>query len=245
MPANENAPLVGGPKSHPERFMLPLAQSGVLRPDITNGIGNQQVGRDTQRNAYPRRIGTQVANAASKNRPTAMQLGASFLTKARNGIIGEEGYRASRYFDYANGNPTIGYGFNLNRPDARKLIEGLGYDYNKVFAGKKAITSADATSLLNYVIKEAVAHIEKVLPQNQLSKPLGDCQMLALVDLYYNGGPRLIGDNLKRFIKAGNFVAAANEIEFRSNARKRKPLNEWKSLGKRRKANAHMFRGNC
>lgn len=54
---------------------------------------------------------------------------------------------------------TIGYGFNLNRPDARSTFQKLvpGLDFDKVKEGQQNITKQQAWTLLNHDIEERVA----------------------------------------------------------------------------------------
>ena len=71
-------------------------------------------------------------------------------------------------------------------------------------------------------------------------------QWSALMSLAYNsrwknGAPTLIGPNLTRFIKAGNWEEAANEIEFRSAGGV--PPHLQKGIDHRRRLEAQLFRG--
>ena len=140
-----------------------------------------------------------------------------------------EGFRKVAYDDHtgldilegtkAKGDPTIGFGFNLARPDARKLLEDMGLDYAAVSSGRVQITRAQASALSQSAAKE----LGRVLWSTfkDLEEPLKPHQWQALMSLAYNsrvkdGMPTLIGPNLTAAIKRGDMEAAADEIRLRS-----------------------------
>jgi GH24 family phage-related lysozyme (muramidase) len=60
--------------------------------------------------------------------------------------------------------PTIGVGFNLNRPDAPSLIGSFGLDYNKVRSGQEMLTDDQVDVLYRNDIKNAMKDAKTFLP---------------------------------------------------------------------------------
>lgn len=54
-----------------------------------------------------------------------------------------EGFESKVYKD-TNGILTIGYGFNLNRKDASKMLENVGANYDKIVNGKEELSESQA-----------------------------------------------------------------------------------------------------
>ncbi len=137
----------------------------------------------------------------------------------------------------SRGHPTIGYGFNLNRPDADKLLKQVGFSKKEALQFKP-MTAEQQEDLLRLGMKDSLSYIRKTFKDT----PLAQHQLIALASLAYNSawddkGPKLIGPKLREYIKAGDLQAAANEIRNRSNVTKNKGLQ------RRREAEADMFLG--
>jgi GH24 family phage-related lysozyme (muramidase) len=137
----------------------------------------------------------------------------------------------------SQGNPTVGVGFNLDRPDADKLLKKVGTSKKELMAGG-LITKDQSQALLALGMQESLGWLRKKFADADLAQH----QWLALSSLAYNSrwtksGPTLIGPNLTRFIKAGDWASAASEIRHRSNATKNK------GLAIRREKEARMFEG--
>jgi lysozyme len=131
--------------------------------------------------------------------------------KLRKQLIKHEGKHTKAYPD-SEKVPTIGVGFNLNRPDAKKRIESIGLDYEKVKAGKQELTEQQITKFLEADIETAAADCKSVFPKfNELS----DVRQRVLVDMMFNlGQPRF--SKLKKMIanvQAAKFDAAADEMK--------------------------------
>lgn len=141
------------------------------------------------------------------------------------------------------GDPTVGVGFNLNRPDARQMMEKIGVDLDDVKAGKVRLSRSQQDRLLSETLRETNnwlrSHFKGVTLRNH--------QWVALTSLAYNSrwsksGPTLIGVKLTKAIREGDFVAAAHEIE--SNSAGGVPARLKPAIQARRAKEAMMFRGN-
>ncbi len=125
-------------------------------------------------------------------------------------VSDNEGFEPYSYQDTPT-NRSIGFGFNLNRPDARQLIENLGHNFQAVHDGSEAITRSDADSLRNHVIKEAYDIA------NEFSGGLNNLHPTAqkvIIDMAYNmGGPRLRGfKELQKALRQQDYNWAAEEM---------------------------------
>lgn len=242
-------------KDHFDNLLGGMVESGSLPPEVLiNNAGTRELANADE-----------VSVAFSQAMKTARQRGsmfdtnttpfnATFMSEARTWLGQMEGRRLVAYDDYSGqpitpgakvkGDPTIAYGFNLNRPDARAVIEGLGLDFNKVRNGEVALTDQQADFLKDVVIKENLEWLRNRFEGADLNRH----QWLALLSLTYNSrwddnGPTLIGPKLTAAIKAGDYEAAAREIEANSNAPGGRPKGIVAALGVRRKREAALFRG--
>lgn len=124
-----------------------------------------------------------------------------------------EGFRGTVYNDMM-GNPTIGYGFNLNSGIAPKVWEQAGFDPKAlplVKAGKLSISEQHGEALYRAAEKIATDDARKYVSNfNELSEP----RKAALIDLSYQlGYPRLAKfETVKKHIENGKFALAAREL---------------------------------
>ncbi|MGH9405456.1 MAG: glycoside hydrolase family protein [Terriglobia bacterium] len=95
-----------------------------------------------------------------------------------------EGSQPRAYVD-TQGHPTIGVGFNLDRPDAPGAIGGLGLDYSQVRAGAQELTSAQIQQLFAQDVNAAVVGVRERV-RNFDSLP--DAAQMVLVDMVFNLG---------------------------------------------------------
>lgn len=144
----------------------------------------------------------------------------------------EEGKRLKSYKD-ADGR-SIGYGFYLDNRDSRAVFDKFGIkDFDEIYKGNKEISEADARNLMQYRVDEANRFIDQRLGRDTLTPN----QRAALVSLYYNGGPSLLGPRLLNAARQGDWNAVDREIREFSN-RKKDP-----ALAARRRREADLFRG--
>jgi len=149
---------------------------------------------------------------------------------------------SSRWHSKKKGDPTIGVGFNMNRPDARKLIGQVGGDFDRLMAGKDTLNPDQIDQLTGLAARET---------GNWLRNHFKDVDMpnhrwMALMSLAYNSrwnksGPTLIGPKITAAIKRGDWEAAENEIRYNSSGGVSKKLQNGINLRRQREAN--LFRG--
>jgi GH24 family phage-related lysozyme (muramidase) len=88
------------------------------------------------------------------------------------------------YID-TEGHPTVGVGFNLDRPDARAKISALGLDYDAVRNGDVSLSNAQIDRLFKVTLDEATAGAKKLVPNfNSLKKSA----QIVLIDMVFNMG---------------------------------------------------------
>ncbi len=137
-----------------------------------------------------------------------------------------EGFRSNIYKD-TRGNPTIGYGFNLNDKVTASLIAP------EVRLGKRPITQQEADVVFagryTIAVQDALQYIGP-----DVFTTLNPKQQTILVDMAYNLGlPKLNGFvELKKAILAGDDVKAAAEI---------KDSKFYKQTGRRAKHHVAFF----
>lgn len=161
-------------------------------------------------------------------------------------LSAEEGSRAVAYDD-ATGKPirpgtekkglaTIGVGFNMDRPEARKIMNAaLGItdaQFDKLKAGEDALEPVEIRKLFEHTADEAEAAVVAKLK----GVPLREHQRLALTSLAFNS-PKLLGPKITQAVASRNWGGAVAEILDGSNAKR------IKGLGARRWREASMFAG--
>lgn len=134
------------------------------------------------------------------------------------------------------GNRTIGIGFNMERPDAKRIFRDIlsipEKDFDVYYSGKKSLSQAHVMALFNHTADEAERIVDNRL--GDVADKLSKQQRLVLVSLAFNN-PELVGPNLIAAIKAGKLDEAAREIRLRSNKSKNPGIQS------RREAEADMF----
>lgn len=148
-------------------------------------------------------------------------------------LAAEEGYRSKTYEDI-NGFRTVGYGFNMDAQTNRQVFEQvLGRDkWADVYSGRRELNKVEARRLFDATAEQA----EQIVETKFRDVPLREHQRLALVSLAFNN-PALIGPNLTRQVKSGDWKAATEEILYRSNRTKHR------GLASRRYREASLFSG--
>jgi GH24 family phage-related lysozyme (muramidase) len=121
-----------------------------------------------------------------------------------------EGFRPAVYKD-TKGIPTVGIGFNLNRPDAPQKLASVGADYNLVRSGKQALSYQQALALHQVDLYNASREASRLLPNYTQQPPI--VQQI-MTDLVYNLGARKLsgwGTTLKN-LAMGNYSGAAQSL---------------------------------
>jgi lysozyme len=131
--------------------------------------------------------------------------------KLKAQLVRHEGKRSKAYKDSV-GILTVGVGFNLERADAKKKIEALGLDLQKVKDGKQELTDEQIFKLLDTDIDSAIANCKSVFPK---FTDLSDVRQRALADMMFNlGKPRFEGFKmLIANVKASDFAKAADDMK--------------------------------
>ncbi len=124
----------------------------------------------------------------------------------------EEGLRLKSYKD-TRGYTTVGYGFNMDNPAARKVWQeaGIKAPFQAVKRGRQALTKDEADKLAKHSYSIAFNDAKRIYPNfNKLSEN----RRQALVNLSYQlGGSRLREfEKANRAIRNGKFDIAAKHL---------------------------------
>lgn len=149
------------------------------------------------------------AQPAAIQEPERSQQNETTIESAEDMIKRHEGFEPYAYDD-TRGIRTIGYGFNLERADARQKIESLGLDYDSVYRGDTGITENQAESLFEDAYREAVVTANSFAP-NFSSLP--ETAQNILVDMSYNLGPKIHSfEKMQEAIADSDWGRAADEM---------------------------------
>ncbi len=80
-----------------------------------------------------------------------------------NDLIKWEGKKYKVYPD-SNGIKTIGVGFNLEQPSAKKTIESFGLNYGDILSGRASINDDIAMKLVEHEISGKISLAKRLLP---------------------------------------------------------------------------------
>ena len=127
-------------------------------------------------------------------------------------LINEEGFRPTAYKDSV-GITTIGYGFNLEQPNAADIIKRVKIPerYELLRNGTQALSEESARKLFDYKHRKSEQAAAKIVPQ---FNNLGENQRAALTSMAYHMG----GEGLRKFrqtlsyLKEGNAKAVENQL---------------------------------
>ncbi len=147
-------------------------------------------------------------------------------------IEGWEGRRSRVYAD-TKGHPTIGVGFNLDRPDARGHIEDLGLDYDQVRAGLVNLSNEQIDQLFDADVDRAIADA-RALVSNFDSMP--EAKQKVVVDMVFNLGA-------KGFADFRNTINAIEQEDWQRAAREMKDSRWYGQVGNRAVANVEVMGG--
>lgn len=122
-----------------------------------------------------------------------------------------EGYRTEVYRDTL-GIPTVGIGFNLTRPDAKKILNQVGVNYEDLVSKKINLTDNQIKEIFKITLKIAYNDAKTWIPNfDNLPKNI----KLAVLDMSFNMGlPRLSKFvKTKAYIQSKNYLKAGEEIQ--------------------------------
>ncbi len=95
-----------------------------------------------------------------------------------------EGRSRHVYMD-TEGHPTVGIGFNLDRPQAKREIEALGLDYDKVRTGAQDLTDGQIDQLFSKTTDEAISGARQAVTNFD---DIPEDKQVVLVDMVFNLG---------------------------------------------------------
>lgn len=126
-------------------------------------------------------------------------------------IKDHEGYRPHVYKD-SLGIPTIGIGFNLTRPDAKKIAQQVGANYQNILVGREDLSDEQIKEIFKITLGIAYKDAKQWIPNfDGLPKNI----KLAILDLSFNMGYTRLSKFIKtrEHILSGNYKEAAIELQ--------------------------------
>ncbi len=105
--------------------------------------------------------------------------------ECRKRLTINEGERDQKYLD-SMGIPTIGIGFNLQRDDARAILQKLGADYNAVMGGAR-LSPQQVAGLFQYSFAPIVVEARASLEPFHFDS-MSDARRFVICDLVFNLG---------------------------------------------------------
>jgi GH24 family phage-related lysozyme (muramidase) len=132
-------------------------------------------------------------------------------TAIRAYIVSNEDWRRTVYVDNL-GIPTIGVGFNLQRPDAQARLIAFGLDYQKVLNGTQLLSDSQVDLLFSQDLDQAVSAVRRLVPNFDNLTP---GRQAVLVDMGFNLGAVGLGQFTRMLaaVNAGRWDDARNEME--------------------------------
>ena len=148
-----------------------------------------------------------------------------------------EGRKNKKYIDSV-GKPTVGVGFNLAKDGARKRIEELGLDYDKVKSGKQTLTDEQIDKLFDDDRKIAQDAVRRDVPDFDNLDPE---RQKALTDMAFNMGSLTKFPAFVKAVNAKDWAGAAREAGL--NKKGNRPSKWVKQVGKRAKRIIAQIKG--
>lgn len=133
------------------------------------------------------------------------------LAALRARIAEHEGRRRHVYTCTA-GHPSVGVGFNLDRPDARARLAAVGADFEAVRSGRADLTEEQVDRLLDVTLAEAITGASGLVAG---FADLPETAQAVLVDMVFNLGAAGVR-KFRRMLAAvarRDWSAAAAEME--------------------------------
>ena len=121
-----------------------------------------------------------------------------------------EGRRYEVYED-TMGHPTIGVGFNLDRPDAREVIESLGLNYEAIRSGADRPHDQQVDTLFTADVNTAINDARNAIDNFD---DLPEDKQTVLVDMAFNLGAIGFGQfrNMIDAVENQDWTRAADEM---------------------------------
>jgi GH24 family phage-related lysozyme (muramidase) len=156
-------------------------------------------------NVYPQWMSTRFSGRLRKSARKDID-----LAQLKEQLERHEGKRNKAYKD-SMGHPTIGIGFNLDRPDAKQKVEALKLDLAKVKAGQVTLTEAQIQQLFDADVAQAMTDA-RALVKNYNELP--EEKKRVVIDMIFNLGAAGFGKfhKLIKALEAEDFAKAALEM---------------------------------
>lgn len=154
---------------------------------------------------------TPIAVSITKTSPISMAV----RGPAKEMLKRNEGVHTKVYID-SEGNPTIGVGFNLNRPDAEAKIKRLGTSKQALVNGTSALLVSETEMLLDDDLTDVLQDLTTLFAD---FASLPEKAQLVLIDLRFNCGPA----GLRTFV---NTLQAIKTAQWQD-AAERLSLSQW------------------
>ncbi len=138
----------------------------------------------------------------------------------------------NKVFTDTAGKKTVGVGFNLDRPGAKKIIESVGADFNAVKSGKAELTDEQIDRIFQKTLSQAQDDAASVV---SAFDNLGPVRQAVMVDLAFNMGR----SGLSKFKK---MLAAIEKKDFDAAADELKDSKWFSQVGKRGPRNVDALR---
>lgn len=126
-------------------------------------------------------------------------------------LISQNEGRIPHVYPDSKGIPTIGVGFNLERSDARQLVEDLELDFEQVKSGEVELNQDQIDILLDHDIDQAMADARIIFANFD---ELDGNRQGVLVDMSFNLGRTRLQGFLRMIgaVERGDFEAAVAEM---------------------------------
>lgn len=147
-----------------------------------------------------------------------------FIVKLRALISKNEGNSKVVYKD-TRGIKTIGIGFNLERKDAKKILESIGANYSKIMSGG-TLTEEQVNKLFDISLNEATTGVKRLCKKFE-SYP--DAAKMVIIEMAFNLGETGLSrfKNFLKYMDEKNWSAAADELLYKDPTKDNKTLSLW------------------
>lgn len=127
-----------------------------------------------------------------------------------------EGFKEFAY-NCTEGKRTVGYGFNLDRGNAKEILEKYRQDFEAIYSGKKPLPKPIAYAIFCQDLKKAREQAKKEIPNIEELNPTAQ---EIIYDAFYQMHSLTKFPEAINHLRNGNLYPAALELEYK-NGKKR------------------------
>lgn len=186
-------------------------QAGQL-PRISGGMTGAIAGGEAALQGHTPPIPSNTYTTVTQPMSATMTLPQDDMSALPQDILRDEGLRFNAYNDHL-GNRTVGVGFNMDSPNAKRVWKGAGISrsFDDVYNGADQLDESDATKLFGASHRIAVDDARSVV---KAFDDLTPKRQEALVNLSYQlGKPSLSQfEDTLGYINSGNYRKAARSL---------------------------------